>query len=97
MDLEFQSAAVPDVHIFTKTKAPWITLPTDKPAFEEFYSYDEYWSRESLARREAAKPLAKKWKEKKERFWYGQTEVVGEEKMTEMMASLKLSDGEGQK
>jgi hypothetical protein len=90
LDLEFQARAVPHIHIYTRTKAPWFKLPEDKPTFEEFYSYDEYWSKESLARREAAKPLAKKWRQRKEKFWYGQAEVVGEDNVRDMMASLKL-------
>jgi hypothetical protein len=27
----------PDVHIFTSTKLPWVTLPEGAPAYEEFY------------------------------------------------------------
>lgn len=43
----------PDVHIFTSTKQPWVQLPDDAEAVEQFYKYDEVWSAESLARREA--------------------------------------------
>jgi hypothetical protein len=41
----------PDVHIFTSTKQPWVTLPPDVPAFEEYFKIKEIWSPESLARR----------------------------------------------
>jgi hypothetical protein len=44
----------PNIHIFTSTKQPWITLPADKPAFAEYYRASEQWPRESLDRRAAA-------------------------------------------
>ena len=40
----------PDVHIFTKSKVNWVTLPEDVPAFEVFYKLDELWPTESLDR-----------------------------------------------
>lgn len=45
----------PDIHIFTSTKQPWVELPAGMPAVPEFYKASEYWSQESLARREALK------------------------------------------
>ncbi len=41
----------PDVHIFTSTKQPWVILPPDVPAFEEYFVIKDIWSAESLARR----------------------------------------------
>jgi hypothetical protein len=41
------------VHIFTKSKLPWVTLPEEVPAYEVFYELDELWPAESLARLEA--------------------------------------------
>lgn len=41
----------PDVHIFTSTKQPWVILPPDVPAFEEYFVIKDIWSPESLARR----------------------------------------------
>ena len=41
----------PDVHIFTSTKQPWVTLPPDAKVFAEFYSLDEVWSDEAKERR----------------------------------------------
>ena len=35
--LDDKTALAPDVHIFTASKAPWVTLADGKPAFEEFY------------------------------------------------------------
>jgi hypothetical protein len=35
--LDDPDACPPDVHIFTDSKQPWVTLPDDVPAFGEFY------------------------------------------------------------
>jgi hypothetical protein len=44
----------PDVHIFTRSKVDWVTLPEDVPAFEVFYDLHELWPPESVERMEAA-------------------------------------------
>ena len=44
----------PDVHIYTRSKLPWITLPQGVPAFDAYYSSRELWPAESLERRKAA-------------------------------------------
>lgn len=44
----------PDIHIYTRSKLPWVKLPDDKPAVEEFYKYEDVWPAESLSRRNAA-------------------------------------------
>ena len=43
----------PDIHIFTASKQPWLTLPPDVPAVPEFYDRTAYWPSESLERRRA--------------------------------------------
>jgi len=43
----------PDVHIFTASKQPWVVLPPGVPAVPEYYDRNQYWPKESLARREA--------------------------------------------
>jgi len=43
----------PDVHIYTSSKQPWVTLPPDALAVEEYYVTDEVWPQESLERRAA--------------------------------------------
>ena len=48
------SALTPDVHIFTRSKQPWVRLPENVPAFEVFYDVDELWPADSLERRRAA-------------------------------------------
>ena len=51
--LEDPSALAPDVHIFTRSKLPWVTLPPEVPAFEVYYDMEKLWPPESLARRKA--------------------------------------------
>ena len=51
--LEDPSALTPDVHIFTRSKLPWVTLPPEVPAFEVYYEMEKLWPPESLARRKA--------------------------------------------
>jgi hypothetical protein len=43
----------PDVHIFTRSKLPWVGLPADVPAFAVYYDMQAHWPPESLARRRA--------------------------------------------
>ena len=40
----------PDVHIFTRSKLPWVRLPDDVPSFEVYYKAKELWPAESLER-----------------------------------------------
>ena len=40
----------PDVHIFTRSKQPWVRLPDDALVMEEFYSYRDHWPAESFER-----------------------------------------------
>ena len=49
----------PDIHIFTRTKVPWVGLPGDVPAVEIYYDMNEMWPKDSLARRKAASEKAK--------------------------------------
>src|SRR5262245_14946883 len=48
--LDDPSAVRPDVHIFTRTKLPWLALPPGVPAFTSFYRIAKVWSPESKAR-----------------------------------------------
>ena len=52
--LDQQHAITPDVHIFTRSKAPWVRLPEGARAFEIFYDMNVEWPAASLARRKAA-------------------------------------------
>ena len=51
--LDDPAAVSPDVHIYTRSKLPWVTLPASVPAFEEYYDTAKLWPPESLARRKA--------------------------------------------
>ena len=51
--LDDPATVSPDVHIYTRSKLPWITLPDSVPAFEEYYDAKSLWPPESLARRQA--------------------------------------------
>jgi hypothetical protein len=46
----------PDIHIFTGSKQPWVLLPSDVPAFIEYYDRDQVWAAAALARRDALVP-----------------------------------------
>ena len=43
----------PDVHIYTRSKVGWVTLPEGTPAFEAYYDPEKRWPPESLRRLEA--------------------------------------------
>jgi len=51
--LDDPSALPPDVHIYTRSKLPWVRLPDGVPAFETYYEMARLWPAASLARREA--------------------------------------------
>lgn len=57
--LDDPSRLPPDVHIFTSSKQPWVTLPADALAVDEYYVTEEVWPAESLARRAALMESAK--------------------------------------
>jgi hypothetical protein len=51
--LDDPAALPPDVHIYPRSKLPWIALPQGVPAFAAYYSSRELWPADSLARRKA--------------------------------------------
>ena len=51
--LDQPGSVTPDVHIFTKSKLSWVTLPESVPAFEVYYDRKVLWPAESLERIEA--------------------------------------------
>jgi hypothetical protein len=51
--LDDPSGVTPDVHIFTRSKLPWVTLPDAVPAFEVYYDTRKLWPAASLERLEA--------------------------------------------
>lgn len=44
----------PDIHIYTRSKLPWVRLPEGAPAVPVYYSSAELWPAESLERRARA-------------------------------------------
>ena len=48
--LDDPSTVRPDVHIYTRSKLPWITLPDSVPAFEVYYDTKALWPAASLER-----------------------------------------------
>jgi len=51
--LDDPTALTPDVHIFVRSKLPWIALPEGVPAFEAYYDSKKLWPPASLERRRA--------------------------------------------
>jgi hypothetical protein len=51
--LDDPAALAPDVHIYTRSKLPWVQLPEGVPAFEAYYRTQELWPAASLDRRRA--------------------------------------------
>jgi hypothetical protein len=51
--LDDPTALRPDVHIFVRSKLPWIALPPDVPAFDVYYDMRTLWPAESQERRRA--------------------------------------------
>jgi hypothetical protein len=48
--LDDPSRVVPDVHIYTRSKVEWVTLPASSLAFEAFYDVPAVWPAASLER-----------------------------------------------
>ena len=51
--LDDAAALRPDVHIYTRSKLPWLELPAGVPAFEAYYDMPALWPAASLERRRA--------------------------------------------
>ena len=51
--LDDPSAFRPDVHIYVRSKLPWVALPEDTPTFEAYYDIQALWPAASLERRRA--------------------------------------------
>lgn len=47
---------VPDVHIFTASKQPWVTLADNAPSYAEYYERKDIWSQSSIDRFEVLRP-----------------------------------------
>jgi hypothetical protein len=51
--LDDPSSIEPDVHIYTRSKVRWVTLPESAPAFEVYYDSKALWPAASLERLQA--------------------------------------------
>ena len=51
--LDDPASLPPDVHIYTRSKLPWVGLPAGVPAFAEYYDLKALWPAASQARRRA--------------------------------------------
>jgi hypothetical protein len=52
----------PDIHIFTRSKQPWVVLPVGARSVPVYYEIEAVWSPESLARREILKSKIAAWR-----------------------------------
>jgi hypothetical protein len=57
--LDDPSSVEPDVHIYIRSKLPWIRLPESAPAFVEYYDSKTLWPPASLERLEAVRSSAR--------------------------------------
>jgi hypothetical protein len=51
--LDDPRGVTPDVHIYTRSKVGWVTLPDGAPAFDVYYDPRQLWPDESLLRLKA--------------------------------------------
>jgi hypothetical protein len=51
--LDDPAALTPDVHIYVRSKLPWVTLPEGTPCFDAYYDSRKLWPPASLERRRA--------------------------------------------
>jgi hypothetical protein len=55
--LDDPTAVAPDVHIYTRSKVPWVQLPDGTPTFEAYYDSRTLWPAASLERLDAIRAL----------------------------------------
>lgn len=48
--LDDPASVAPDVHIFTRSKLPWVGIPADVPGFDVYYDMKKLWPPTSLER-----------------------------------------------
>ena len=51
--LDDPAALMPDVHIYVRSKLPWVALPEGVPSFDAYYDSRKVWPPASLERRRA--------------------------------------------
>jgi glutathione-dependent formaldehyde-activating enzyme len=65
--LDDPRAVAPDVHLFTRSKLPWVTIPAGVPAFASFYRIASVWSPEQQARWRRARAAARRATDQEDR------------------------------
>jgi hypothetical protein len=58
--LDDPSSVEPDVHIYTRSKLPWVELPESTPAFRTYYDTEKLWPAASVERLAALRSSRKK-------------------------------------
>ena len=53
--LDDPDAFPPDIHIYTGSKQPWVTLSHDVPVVREYYRRSEYWPADAIERLKLAR------------------------------------------
>lgn len=53
--LDDPDALAPDIHIYTESKQPWVTISHAVPAVKTYYKMSEYWPEDAMERLKAAK------------------------------------------
>ena len=53
--LDDPDACPPDIHIFTSSKQPWVSLSHETPVVKEYYRRSAYWPAESIERLKVAR------------------------------------------
>ena len=53
--LDDPDAAPPDIHIYTESKQPWVTLSHDVPVVKAYYKMSDYWPEDAKERLKLAK------------------------------------------
>jgi hypothetical protein len=48
--LDNPSFLPPDIHIYTRSKVPWLKLPKGTPAFKDYYDSKKVWPKKNLER-----------------------------------------------
>jgi hypothetical protein len=51
--LDHPASVAPMAHVFTRSKLPWVVIPSSVPAFEVYYDFQKLWPAESIARLQA--------------------------------------------
>jgi len=60
--LENPDAFSPDIHIYAASKQPWVVLDEKVPIVPDYYDIEKVWSKGSLERWDALKPMIEEYR-----------------------------------